>query len=83
MQLLVGCAANDLLVKRQTETEARVEHIFQILGGLEARLNELTERIARAEEKSAARGAEFQALDESVRTALQEVNQLLQGKTAG
>ncbi len=80
MQLLVGCAANDLLVKRQTETEARVEHIFQILGGLEARLNELTERIARAEEKSAARGAEFQALDESVRTALQEVNQLLQAK---
>ncbi len=80
MQLLVGCAANDLLVKRQTETEARVEHVFQIMGGLEARLNELTDRIAKAEEKSAARGAEFQALDESVRSALQEVNQALQVK---
>jgi len=80
MQLLAGCAANDLLVKRQTETEARVEHVFQIMGGFEARLNELTDRIAKAEEKSAARGAEFQALDESVRTALQEINRLLQAK---
>lgn len=80
MQLFAGCAANDLLVKRQTETEARVEHIVQIMGGLEARLNELTDRIARAEEKNAARGTEFQALDESIRTALQEVNQLLQAK---
>jgi len=80
MQLLVGCASDDLLVKRQTETEARVEHLLQNLEGLEARLNELTERIARSEEKSAAREAEFQALDESVRTTLQDVNQLLQAK---
>lgn len=40
--LLGGCAANDMLVKRQTESETKIEHLFQVAGGLEARLNRLT-----------------------------------------
>lgn len=62
--LLGGCGANDLLVKRQTETEARVEHLSQVLGSLEARLGELGSRITTLEQKGTARDAELQTLKE-------------------
>ncbi|SJZ33026.1 tol-pal system protein YbgF [Trichlorobacter thiogenes] len=77
--LLGGCAANDLAVKRQTETETKVEHLFQIAGGIEARLNELSGRLATLEERDAQRTAVFKELSDGVRE-LKEVNQALQAK---
>jgi tol-pal system protein YbgF len=77
--LLGGCAANDLAVKRQTETETKVEHLFQIAGGIEARLNELSGRLATLEERDAQRTALFKELSDGVRE-LKEVNQALQAK---
>lgn len=77
--LLGGCAANDLAVKRQTETETKVEHLFQVAGGLEARLNELSGRLATLEERDAQRTAVFKELSDGVRE-LKEVNQALQAK---
>ncbi|MDK9716778.1 MAG: tol-pal system protein YbgF [Trichlorobacter sp.] len=77
--LLGGCAANDLAVKRQTETETKVEHLFQLAGGIEARLNEISGRVAILEEKDAQRTTLFKELSDGVRE-LKEVNQALQAK---
>ncbi len=77
--LFGGCAANDLAVKRQTETEAKVEHLFQVAGGLEARLNELSGRLATLEERDTQRSTVFKELSDGVRE-LKEVNQALQAK---
>ena len=77
--LLGGCAANDLAVKRQTETETKVEHLFQVAGGIEARLNELSGRLAALEERDTQRTAVFKELSDGVRE-LKEVNQALQAK---
>lgn len=65
--LLNGCGANDLVVKRQTETETRVEHLFQVAGSVEGRLNELTVRLAALEEQEAQRAKLTQELAASVR----------------
>lgn len=77
--LLGGCAASDLVVKRQTETETRVEHLFQVAGSIEARLNDLSSRLASLEEQDAQRGKLFRELADGVRE-LKEVNQALQAK---
>lgn len=75
--VLGGCAANDLMVKRQTETETKVEHLFQIAGGIEARLNELSGRLSGLEEQETQRAALIKELGNGVRE-LKEVNQALQ-----
>ncbi len=77
--LLGGCAANDLMVKRQTETETRVEHLVQVTGDMEGRLNELSSRLTTLERQDAQRAALFRDLADSVR-ALKEVNRALQAK---
>lgn len=79
MLVLGGCAANDLTIKRQTETETKVEHLFQISGGIEARLNELSARLAGLEEQEAQRATLIKELGSGVRE-LKEVNQALQDK---
>jgi len=77
--LLGGCAANDLMVKRQTEVETKVEHLYQVAGGLEARLNEASGRLAALEEKEDQRAKLFKELSEGVRE-LKDINQALQLK---
>lgn len=77
--LLGGCAANDLMVKRQTETDVKVEHLFQTIGGLEARLNELNSRMASLEEKGAAQQKTLQTVEEQLR-GLKEAQQAAQTK---
>ena len=72
--LLGGCAANDVMVKRQTETETKVEHLFQVVGGLEARLSELSGRQAALEEKASQQAKLFQELSDKV-NALSETSQ--------
>jgi tol-pal system protein YbgF len=58
---LTGCAANDLMVKRQTETEAKVEHLIQTGKKGEQRMNELA--------------ALIQAQDEQARTLAAQLKQ--------
>ncbi len=79
MVLLAGCAANDLMVKRQTEAETKLEHLYQVTGGLEARYNELSGRLMTLEEQEAQRGKLFQELQASLRE-LKESNQALESK---
>jgi tol-pal system protein YbgF len=67
--LLAGCAANDLMVKRQAETDAKVEHLIQSDRKDEQRLNEAAAQIQRLEEQ--ARGNA--ALVKQLQTDLQEL----------
>lgn len=77
--LLGSCAANDLMVKRQTEAESKVEHLFQLTGGQEARLNELSGRLAALEEQEARRAQLLQELSSGIRE-LKDINQTLQAR---
>lgn len=75
--ILGGCATNELMVKRQTEAEAKIEHLFQVAGGIEARLNEQNSRLATSDEKTADHLKQLQELRDSVRE-LRESNLILQ-----
>lgn len=77
--LLGGCAANDMLVKRQTESETKIEHLFQVAGGLEARLNELYGRQTAFDDKYSQQEKQLQELVANVQ-ALTEANRALQAK---
>lgn len=79
MLMLGGCAANDLMVKRQTEAETKLEHLYQIAGGLESRLNEISSRLAALEEQDSQRAKLIQELNAGVRE-LKDINQTLQRK---
>lgn len=77
--LLAGCAANDLMVKRQTEAETKLEHLYQVTGGLESRCNELSGRLAALEDQETQQGKLIQELQTHLR-ALKESNQALELK---
>lgn len=77
--LLGGCAANDMMVKRQTESETKVEHLFQVVGGLEARLNELNGKQSALEERNDQQSRNVQELSDKVQ-ALIEANRVMQQK---
>lgn len=49
--LLAGCATDDLMLKRQTETEARVEHLLQSNRMLEQRMNAMLDQCHAQEEQ--------------------------------
>ena len=47
--LLIGCANNDLIIKRQTEAEAKIEHLLQVSKKTEQRVNEVSS-VSRSQE---------------------------------
>lgn len=49
--LLSGCAANDLMVKRQTESETKIEYLVQASKKTEQRQNELAGQLQAQEER--------------------------------
>lgn len=61
--LLGGCATDDLLVKRQAESDARLERLHQAATNAEVRLNQLAERMARLEEKEQQQAGLIQGLE--------------------
>ena len=66
LSLLTGCAAGDLMLKRQSETEARVEQLVQAGKRAETRLTELTTRIQAREEQQKELLAEMKQFRESL-----------------
>lgn len=50
--MFTGCAANDLMVKRQAEADAKIEHLIQLAKSSEQRVNELAAQIQGQEEKN-------------------------------
>jgi tol-pal system protein YbgF len=73
---LTGCAANDLMLKRQSESEAKIEHLIQSVKKYEARINELTSQIQTRDEQSKTTISQISQLQETVkelRTAQDEL----------
>ena len=64
---LAGCASNDLLVKRQTETEAKVENLIQASRKGDQRSNELADQLRSRDEQTKASAAQIKQLEEAVR----------------
>lgn len=79
LMLLAGCASNDVMLKRQTETETRLEHLFQLAGIYEARLNEISGTLATMQEKESQQVKFTQDLADTVKE-LKESDKVLKAK---
>jgi len=75
--LLGGCAANDLVVKRQTETETKVEYLYQNVDSVATRLNDFSGRLAHLEDQEKQHTQIIQGLNGQI-SELREANQALQ-----
>jgi tol-pal system protein YbgF len=64
---LTGCAANDLVLKRQSETEAKVEHLIQSSRKGDQRANELSGQIQSQDEQVKAVASRIKQLEETIR----------------
>ncbi len=64
---LSGCAANDLVLKRQSETEAKVEHLIQSSRKGDQRANELAGQIQSQDDQTKAVAAQIKRLEETIR----------------
>jgi tol-pal system protein YbgF len=72
---LFGCASGDLMIKRQAEAEAKIEHLIQADKKAEQRLNELSGQIQILEERTrgaAAQITQLQVAIHEVRAAQEE-----------
>jgi len=65
--LLSGCAANDMVVKRQTESEAKIEFLIQSSKKVEQRHNELAALLQVQDERLQVVGGEIKQLKEEQR----------------
>jgi tol-pal system protein YbgF len=73
---LAGCAANDLMVKRQAEAEAKIEHLIQSGKTTEQRVNELSGQVQGQDEKAreaVAQVKQLQAVVQDMRIAQEEL----------
>jgi tol-pal system protein YbgF len=75
---LTGCAANDLVIKRQSETEAKVEHLIQSSRKMEQRANELADQDRILGDQSKAAATQIKQLEEAVRELKERVTLLAQ-----
>jgi len=64
---LTGCAANDLVLKRQSETEAKVEHLIQSSRKGDQRANELAGQIQSQDDQNKAVAAQIKRLEDTIR----------------
>jgi tol-pal system protein YbgF len=64
---LTGCAANDLALKRQSETEAKVEHLIQSARKGDQRDSELSGQIQSQESQVKSLSAQIKRLEDTIR----------------
>lgn len=64
---LAGCASNDLMVKRQAETEAKVEHLIQAGRKADQRMNELSDQVQSQVDQGKAVAAQLKQLQDTIR----------------
>lgn len=64
---LTGCAANDLMLKRQSETEAKVEHLIQSNRKGDQRANELAGQIQALNDQAKAVATQIERLEDTIR----------------
>lgn len=64
---LTGCAANDLMLKRQTETESKVELLIQSGKNDSLRMNELANQVQVQDDRTKAAAAQIKQLHDTIR----------------
>lgn len=64
---LTGCASNDLMLKRQSETEAKIEHLIQSGKNDTLRMNELTGQLQAQDDKAKSTAQQMQYLQDTIR----------------
>jgi tol-pal system protein YbgF len=64
---LSGCSANDLMLKRQSESEARIEHLIQSGKKSEQRINELSGQQQSQDEQAKALARQLKQHQETIR----------------
>ena len=64
---LAGCAANDLVLKRQSETEAKVEHLIQATRKGDQRANELAGQLQSQDEQTKVVATQVKRLEDTIR----------------
>jgi tol-pal system protein YbgF len=64
---LAGCASSDLMVKRQSETEAKVEHLIQSGKKGEQRMNELAGQVQAQEDQAKAVASQVSQLQDTIK----------------
>jgi tol-pal system protein YbgF len=63
---LTGCTANDLLLKRQSETEAKVEHLIQSKKNGEQQINEIAVQVQIQSDQSRIAATQVKQLQETI-----------------
>jgi tol-pal system protein YbgF len=64
---LAGCASQDLMVKRQTEAEAKIEHLIQADKKSTQRMNELSGQIQTLDDQARAYAVQIKHIQSSIR----------------
>jgi tol-pal system protein YbgF len=64
---LTGCSANDLMLKRQSEAEAKVEHLIQVTRKSEQRANELAGLIQSQDDQTKVLATQLKRLEDAFR----------------
>lgn len=83
--LLTGCAANDLMVKRQSESEAKIEYLLQTARKTEQRLNEISSQ--QQSQEGLAKGLsqqlkQYQETNRELRASMDELKNRLTQQSA-
>lgn len=63
---LTGCGANDLMVKRQSEAEAKIEHLLQTGKKSEQRQNEFADRLQSQDDRFRSTAAQLKGLQDTI-----------------
>lgn len=63
---MTGCAANDLMVKRQSESDAKIEHLIQSGKKSEQRQNEFDEQLHGQDDRFRSTAAQLKQLQDTV-----------------
>lgn len=64
---LTACGANDLMIKRQSEAEAKIEHLIQAGKKSEQRQNEFADRLQGLDDRQRAAADQIRALQDAIK----------------
>jgi len=64
---LTGCGANDLIIKRQSEAEAKIEHLIQAGKKNEQRQNEFAARLQNQDDRQSAAAEQIKRLQDALK----------------
>ena len=64
---LTGCSANDLMLKRQSESEAKIENLIQSNKKVDTRINDVSSRLQARDDQYKATASQIAQMQETIR----------------